>query len=451
MKIIEELFQKYILKPISIVFVVMISIGTIIIKLPNNGEFNAKFFLLCLFLVLVLIIYIFLVYKHNKLPRAKGTGVLFIFHAANEELYKDAQFLFVESFKDNARNFDVKLTPICINANQIKGYDISNKPLMEKTLEKTNCVFSIDICYKTDDPKTAQNYEVVINTKVLHPNISDSKDLFLINELNRVSKPVKNLRFKKDEKLLKISIASAQLLIISKYIISLAYIVIEDYKNSDIILKDLYSKISENDVWIFNSIKKAYYLSCRGLDILYQNIYNDSGKIEFIDKAEECLKIMNSLFQNTYDYNLDMARVLFIKYKKIAEAKTLINECKKSAFFDTWIYSEAFLYAYDDGDINVIINKYQRAVESSYNIIDIIKFIETAIVNEPQKVILHLPLAILYNEIGDKKLTAIHINQFIENNKLVLSNKSKGIIKSLKNENCDLCKDRLCETCKKIA
>ncbi len=73
MKTIEELFLKYILKPISIALVAMILIGTIILNFPNNGEFNVKFFQICLFLILVFIIYVFFVLKHNMMHGHSAT------------------------------------------------------------------------------------------------------------------------------------------------------------------------------------------------------------------------------------------------------------------------------------------------------------------------------------------------------------------------------------------
>ena len=89
--------------------------------------------------------------------------------------------------------------------------------------------------------------------------------------------------------------------------------------------------------------------------------------------------------------------------------------------------------------------------DNSYNIVNIISFIENVLDFEPDKITLHLAIGILYYHAGNMYLANCHFKQFIFNysGKIKLRKKSEDKIKSLIDDN--LCKENLtdsyCELC----
>jgi hypothetical protein len=262
---------------------------------------------------------------------------------------------------------------------------------------------------------------------------------------------MKNRKFHKDLKFDTINVTVFHLHLVAKYIISLVFILSENFKFSDILLEDLYSATKNQHNWFFDSIKKAYFNSCVGMELLYFDKFNLTNDFEDLTQAENYLKIMNELFPNTYGYSLDMACIQFLKYRNIHKAKQLIENCKKIGVTDTWMYSDAFLSAYSGENIVLVIKKYEKAIQTGYNIIDIISFIENVLIKEPDKFILHLVLSILYNESGDKKLSAIHLQSFLQSNSFKAENYLIKTVKNLQNGECISCEFDNCEKCDKIA
>jgi len=451
---LQDIFNKYILKPISIVIFLFIAIWFCIESLPDNGQPYTKFIISIVFWTLGTILYCILVFCVNKLPSApkRHLGVLFVFHAETEELFQDAEFNIRENFSNISNSFKVPLIPICINVNRIKNYSNGNKALMTNLLRKTNCIFCVDVLYQSDDVNIKENYEMKINIGTLHPDFSDEENNILIGELNRMSRPVKNLKFNKDKKLEILRVTATHLNLVAKYIISLVFILEENYTLSDKLLKDLFLFTKGKENWFFDSIRKAYFNSCIGMELLYLDKFHRTDNLVYIDNAEKYLKKMNSLFPNTYGYSLDMAMIDFVKYRNITSAKNHIAICKEIGVSDTWKYSEAFLCAYSGEDISLIIKKYEDAIRTDYNIIEIIDFIENVLVDEPNKYILHLALAMLYHSFGDKKLSAIHLKSFIDNYEI--QNQEKYLIKKIaqiRNDKCEVCKFENCDMCNKTA
>lgn len=448
---INELLKKIFLKPISLIVVM----AAILLAISEFFPTDKKIFIKLGGWLIVAIVYCLLVYKANKLPHAskKSLGVLFVFHTENENIYKDATFNLIENFKNVSSKFNIQLTPVCINVNKIKKYSSGNKKRMIKLLQKTNCIFCVDIVYQANSPDNASNYETKINIGTLHPEFSEEDNKFLIGELNRVSEPIKILKFNKDKKLDVLKIAAVHLNYTAKYIISLVFILSGNFKFSDALLSELYQDIGKNGTnWFAEMIKKAYFNSCNGMETMSFDKYNNSLDIKYIDDAEKYLNIMNQLFPDTYGYHLDIAWIDFYKYRNITKAKQHIAKCKEIGANTNWMYSDAFLSAYTNENFSIIIKKYEKAINTDGNIIEIIHFIENVLDDEPQKYNLHFALALLYHSFGEKRLTMSHLNEFTKH--ININNKEKCLkrkIKEMVEEPCQLCELNNCDMCDKIA
>lgn len=454
MDLIQGTFKKLIFRPISILILFIAEALYCANLWPSKDEKYVRFIVSCCICFAFLCVYSIIVFSLKRLPKAPKNklGVLFVFHAETDELFADAKFNIIENFKSVSDKFKISFVPICINANSIKDYSNGNKALMVKLLHKTNCMFSVDIIYQVDNAKNENKYALKINIGTLHPVFDEKQNKFLIGEMNRVAKPITFQKFDREQKLDKLNVTALHLNFAAKYIIALVYILIEDYEISDVLLKDLYEQLPQGENWFFESIKKAYYISCCGMEAYYNKKYVDTKDIKYLDKSEDYLFKMNDMYPNTYPYHLDMSYIQFVKYRNVYKAQQHIMTCKKLAVDDRWVYSDAFLSAYRNENLVVIARKYEKAINTSYNIVDIIEFIEDVLTTEPEKDILHLPLAMLYNATDDTKLSIIHADEFLKSyNYVKLDKYLKKKIDAIKKKRCMGCKIIDCGVCDKTA
>lgn len=450
---LDKLLEKFLLKPISIVIATAIAIWHCLNLLPNENESYTKLIFGCIFWFVFLFFYAVIVYLSNKLPSAsKGElGILFVFHTETNDMYKDASYNFVEKFNGISSKFDIPLKAICLKSNNIKNYNIGNKKLMLNLLEKTNCVFCVDVLYGVDDVNNINEYEIKINFGSYHPGFNSANDEIFNNRFNQISQPLKNKRFSKDSKLDVLNVTVMQIHLVAKYIIALACIFSEHFILSDKLLQELYTSCNNLNNNFSLLIKEAYFNSCVQMEIHYLDDYMSTENNDSLDKCEHYLQIINELFPNTYAYFLNSAYVLFHKYRNITEAKKCIQACKKIKHDGSHLYSDAFLSAYSEETVVLVINKYEKAIKSDYNIVEIIDFIEKVLIKEPDKFLLHLSLSMLYNELGDKKLSAIHLKSFMNRYKGKKEHYLTKTIKKLQNDKCLTCVNEDCENCEKIA
>lgn len=443
-----DIIKKYFLHPISVVVVALAGAWACIAALPAQGDSYDKFWSLIILCSIVIVLYIIWVYCANKMPVAKGRpGVLFVFHAQTESLFSEVEFNLREDFAKISEEFKIKLSPVCISANRIKGYSSGNAMLITNLLRKTNCAICVDVVYQTNDAEKREYYEMKINVHAVHPDFSEEKNRFMDGEIKRMAEPVKSLKFKGDRKLEALQFAATHLNLATKYITALALILANDFAVSNVLLEELLA--SGKEFCFFESVKKAYYTSCLGLELANLDQFHQTGDMSRIDEAEQCLEKMNAIFPNTYGYNLDMAMIKFIKYSDVAAAHKHLAVCKKIKGDNHWKYSDAFLRAYSNEDACLVIKKYEDALETTYNVIDIITFTERVLETDPNRPLLHLALAILYHSLKDVKMTTTHLKSFLAV-RPVLPGEKRLIrkIEQLQSNECKACTSDDCEVCK---
>lgn len=455
MPVLDALINKFLLKPIGFVIAVISSVFICIGFYPNAGEDYVKFIACVATCFVALITYGIILICINMVPRAKRDelGVLFIIRAENDAIYQEAKFNIVENFKNVVNKFGTKFTAKCMNASNINNYNLGDKKQIMKLLEKSNCFFSVDIVYQVDSVNNTSNYQLKINTATIHPRLPKSFIAILRGELLKVSEPIKNLKFTKDQKLEKLEITVEQLSYIVKYILGLTLFL--DNSNSYAIA--LFDELYRTDITtvlpnLSPSFNKLYYNVCLAFESECIDEFHDKKDYSKLDVAEHYLNRMNELFPDTYGYHLDMAMLSFIKYKNTKTSIQHITFCRSQNNDDAWKYSDAFLTAYTTLDVNLICKKYEEAIKSEYNIMNIITFIENVLLDEPQKYTLHLALAILYHTYGDKQLMASHLKSFQSVYSLNPADKTYKQFLNKVNPNCIECKiDFKCSSCTNVA
>lgn len=454
MPVIDALINKFLLKPIGFPFV-LISFAFICMGFfPSAEESYTKFNICIVICFVALISYCIVLICINKMPRAKNNelGVLFLIRSENEGVYKEAKFNIVENFNNIVNKFDTKFTAKCIDASTIKNYNLGDKKQIIKLLKKTNCFFSVEIFYQVDSVNNATNYQLKINTSSLHPKLSKNFLAILQGELIKVSEPISNVKFTKDQKLQKLDVTVEQLCYIVKYILGLTLFLDKSYSYAIVLFDELYkTDIISIFPTLSTSFKKIYYNLCLMVESNCIDEFNDTHDYAKLDIAEHYLIKMNEIIPDTYGFHLDMAKVSFIKYRNSKICIEHIERCRSLNDYDSWKYSDAFLTAYISSDINLICKKYEAAIKSSYNIISIIDFVENILLEEPTKYTLHLALTILYNAYGDTKLTMSNLRKFQKfYNPKISDTAYKKLLNKL-NSKCLECNNLDCSICSKVA
>lgn len=408
--ILEKFWGKYISVPIMFLFAVL----TLIPMYPEENESAIKFIVPSIVWFVLFVIYVVFVIKENALPKCKKDekGILFIFKVGSDSQYKDFKFSVEENFKKSLIMSDTKIVPICINSNALKNYDLSNSQVMTELLNKTNCYFCIEFFVESDSLDRPQKYETTINGGVLSPNVSKEAVDFLINGLSYGAKPIHRIKFDSTDKIDKLKEVTKYLAVLSEYVISLLLVMCDKDSEALSILIGLYKTINKKHV--------LYKLICEALGEaiwhllpkIYDKYYktNDSS---YLDEIEYYMDLANSVHSTPYEYNLNKAQLVFLKYRDITLAKSHINECKKINTNDHWKYSEAFLIMDEQCNPNVVFSKYKQLKDNTYNVVEIIYFIERILDVEPEKAILHLALGVLYDNNNDVVLSNCHFKRFI--------------------------------------
>ena len=121
----------------------------------------------------VIVVYITIVYNLRKLPKcpAGKKGVLFVFKTATKDHYEEIKHSIQGHFSGFAISNISDAEPICIDVSCLKHYNRNDKVYMKDLLQKTNCIFCIDLFVETDQIQNPKKYFININSGVLHPNI----------------------------------------------------------------------------------------------------------------------------------------------------------------------------------------------------------------------------------------------------------------------------------------
>lgn len=453
--VLQALIDKFLLKPFGFIIALLIASFVCIQSFPSENESYTKFIATSILCVIILIVYISILVYINMLPKAKKgqLGVLFIIHTENNNIFEEAKFNLVDNFKNIVNKYDTNFTAKCLNASNIKNYNLGDKSLIKRLLEKTNCFFSVDIVYQVDSVNNTSNYQLKINTATIHPRLPKSFIAILRGELFKASEPIKNLKFTKDQKLEKLEITVEQLSYIVKYILGLTLFLDGSNSYAIALFDELYrTNITTILPNLSISFNKLYYNICLDFESECIDDFHDTQDSSKLDIAEYYLNRMNELFPDTYAYHLDAAMLSFVKYKNTKDSIQHINFCRSQNNDDAWKYSDAFLTAYTTLDINLICKKYEEAIKSDYNIMNIITFVENALSDEPEKYTLHLALAILYHTSGDKQLMASHLKKFQSMYSLKPSDKTYRKFLNEFNPNCIECKTNFkCSSCTNVA
>lgn len=448
----NKLLEKLGFKPISILLFFIILCGGAVPFIPEEGESFRKLIWYIITSIVLLAAYIIFVIHQNRLPRCKKgeEGVLFVFKVVSEEQYTEFKFAIEENFKKSIKVDTIKIVPVCVNASRLKNYDINDKKYMTKLLNTTNCYFCVEFFIESDSKDRPTRYSTTINAGVLSPNVSQKEIAFLIKNLSYGTTRIHKVSFDSQDRINALHVTSDYLTILSEYAISVLLIMCNKSSEALAILTVLKNTTPKEHV-LFKMINEAVYQAVLHIIGPLFDKYYITNDIYYLEQLEYYVELANASVPNQYSYHLNMAKIVFLKNRDIVSAKEHIKHCKLINENDYWKYSEAFLLAYDFENPNIVFSKYKQLEDNSYNLIEIIAFIEQILEEEPNRQLLHLALGILYDYNGDSELSSCHLKQFINNYKgnIPLRRKSLELIKEkILSDVCELNKQSLfCQNC----
>lgn len=371
------------------------------------------------------IIYILLCCWYNRIRCApKGTlAVLFCIDAETEDLYENARFKLVENFNcslDSSTN----MKALCIPKKRISKYNLQNKYDALALLNRTNCIFIVNVRYTADSANSAENFELRINYGVRHPRFNEAATRILSHDLTALGKPMGSQRFEKSNTINVFNFTTQTLLFACQYILGVVYLLSGDGEHALGLLVNAkkatslsYSHLPDMqdlEIEIDDRIFSALCLMGTQRLTVFQNTKSEDALHEMC----KLLNMANVIRPDTYHYNLNMAYAHIILNRDAAAARECVNKCKQAPSEMSWLYSDAFLSAYTERSAGSINSKYIKAFKTPYkSLSEIVEYIELVLEREPQKASLHFAAGLVYEEMGDYMLMKQHFAHYLSESK----------------------------------
>ena len=125
-------------------------------------------------------------------------AVLFVVDAETDQFFNDEKKKIVETFESAEYNKG-EFQALCIKSERIKKVDLTKEDQAVELLEKAHCVFLVLVKYRVDNVSNAENYEMRINSGVLHPYFEHTAMQILQHDLNDLMHPIQKSKFVKKQ------------------------------------------------------------------------------------------------------------------------------------------------------------------------------------------------------------------------------------------------------------
>lgn len=396
----------------------------------------------------------------DRLPKAPGKklAVLFVIDAESKLLFEAAKFKLVDNFArltsgDDGTGFDA----LCIPRNSIAKYNLRNKADGLKLLRRTNCRFLVLVRYVADDASNAESFELNVDYGVRHPSFNEEGERILALDMNALNAPVGKQRFVKADLIDAFDFTSQTVVIACRYILGVTYLLAGEYQNARMLLAQVCNDLSKERMHIpdVQRLRRLandrYYVALAQTAREHLSAFTREHKDEHLKNALEYLELSNTVYKDTYFYNINRAYICIALEKDLSAAKCCIDRCKQSKEKEDWIYSEAFLAAYAGQAPGSVISKYQKALNVRYpDIVNIVDYIEYVLEQEPEKTTLHLAAGLVYEAIGDGVLMKRHLALFMEKHPKVDKRTTATINAKMRSANCNVNCNNECSACVKV-
>lgn len=456
-----EFFNNPKFNYISIFILLATSIFTCIQFIPNTRQ-QSYTQLLCMILLLLIsnIVYDILVIKKNCLPwvNKNKLAILFIVNTEKHEIYNTVKYKLIDEFNEKLKSSKKNFKILCIPKSLIHNYNLDNNESVIKLLIRTNCIFIINVKYNVDDVNNFENYELELKIGIIHPKFTDIAEKILLQNMDIIHAPIHKQKGNKENLIQKFNFTANYLTLTCKYIIGFVLLLGNVIEDSNILLSEVYSilALETHNTPVINVLKYHIKSPLFQSYLLLAGKENDKYYLKKDKKhliiCEDLLEKANIVIPNTYEYNLYKSPITFLLYRDIKSAINYINNCKSIKKHGEWLYSEAFLLAYSNKNPWIIYKKYKYAFKDDCYIVSITDFIEEILIEEPEKIILHFALGLIYEESKHFILMKKHFSLFKDKSYLLDSTLLQMINEKILSNSCsDSCSeiecDNMCSVC----
>ena len=150
-------------------------------------------------------------------------AVLFVVDAETDQFFNDEKKKIVETFESAEYNKG-EFQALCIKSERIKKVDLTKEDQAVELLEKAHCVFLVLVKYRVDNVSNAENYEMRINSGVLHPYFEHTAMQILQHDLNDLMHPIQKSKFVKKQTIDVCNATAVSLSIVCSYILGLVFL-----------------------------------------------------------------------------------------------------------------------------------------------------------------------------------------------------------------------------------
>ena len=458
-----EIIEKYWLKPVSSIFVAIVLCAVYAWTVSNLSswgivDLDIKWLLwIAIPFFVAWCAYTAACFIKNRLQRApKDTvAVLFCIDAESEKLFETARRKLVNNFDSSISTVDnLKFKALCVSRTRLARYDLRNKEDALAVLQRTNCVLLIRVQYTADDIDNAENFELKIDDGVRHPAFNESATQMLSHDMSALGAPVGRQKFVKAETIDVFNFTTQTLVCACQYVLGVVALLAQDSQTAlTLLLQSKNAAITDfshmpGATSLIEMIDDRIYAALCQLSLEYLVCFQNDKSLEALCEMRRTLQMANAIHPDTYFYNLNMAYAYIILDRDADAARNCIAKCKLSKEDTDWMYSDAFLCAYLDYAPGSILSKYGKALSNPYmSLSEIVEYIEFVIGREPNKAALHLAAALVYEEMGDKKLMKYHFSVYMENVKKLDRRTKEKIEAKMNNEPCAAQCDHNCSHC----
>ena len=458
-----DVIKTYWLKPVSTLgmFIVLGVAYAGVVSTVNDWEvvaIDGK--ILCWLAIPFLLawcVYTVVCFVKNRLPSApKDTvAVLFCIDAESDKLFETARYKLVNNFTSSITNVGgIRFKALCVSKARLARYDLQQKDDALAVLERTNCVLLVRVRYTADDVDNAENFELKIDYGVRHPAFNESATRMLSHDMSALNAPVGKQKFVKAETIDVFNFTTQTLVCACQYVLGVVALLAGDSQTAlTLLLQSRNSVTTEFShmsgiAELLGMIDDRIYAALCQLASEYLICFQNDKSIESLHEMCRALRLANAIHPDTYFYNLNMAYAYIILDQDAEAAKSCVAKCKLSRENTNWMYSEAFLSAYLNHAPGSILSKYGKALSNPYkSLSEIVEYIEFVIENEPDKVPLHLAAALVYEEMGDKKLMMHHFSVYMDNAKKLDRRTREKIEAKMNGVACGTQCDHNCSRC----
>ncbi|MBD0381459.1 hypothetical protein [Paenibacillus sedimenti] len=396
-----EIVANYVIKNYYRPIALVILIPFLTLIMLSFTEFSPdnirnKFFIISWSIVIFTIILIWVILRRKKsnvlvCPYNK-VGIIIAIQERDNEKYEELKYNFIEQIQSQLDSEDFWV--------RILGFEECRKILSfrdaENCVKQLNC--NIIIFGKTLD--AGKDVKLDLNAVLIHPELEKDvrKDLAvqLTELLPRVS-------IHKDQLIEGFNITSNWVSLYSSYFVGLATLWSHKIDKAQSIFERLNKDIGDQrrTIPVLSKIRSLsrevlyeIYLF-KGRRLYYE--YSETRSRELLNESRSFILKANDLKSNTVSYLLMESIYAFLMNRDVPLARRIL--LKVSDNVSQKHYSTAFLNAYQ-GKINQIFKTYRKAfkLDDNDNLIhEIIQFIKYIVKSEPDKISLHVCLALIYN------------------------------------------------------